>query len=274
MLHLKTENDILAMRKAGLLTWCGHKLVSEIIKAGMTTRDLDHEVETLFVKNGAVPIFKGVNGRVPYPASTCISINEQVVHGIPGDRLIQDGDLVSVDTGCRLNSWCGDSANTYPVGQVDSTGLKLIEVTRSVLAHAIQHLSRAKKWSEVASEMDKIVRKNGFSTVEEFVGHGIGHEMHESPQVPNFVYREYMRHGDFMIRPGVVIAIEPMVNEGTKKVRSSRDYWTMLTADGKRSAHVEHTIGILKSGPIVLTGPPQTDEENEQVKVFFEKYRT
>ncbi len=272
MLSLKTEKDIWKMRKAGLLTWAGHELIRQIIKPGMTTRELDAEVEKMYVRNRAVGIFKGVPGRVPFPAVTCISLNEQVVHGIPGERVIQDGDLVSVDAGCKIDGWCGDSAYTSLVGNVSDEAKKLVETTRATLWLAIEKLKTAKYWSDVAREMEKFVRGSGFSVVESFVGHGIGRTMHEEPQVPNFVYSEFLRSGDFQIKPGVVIAIEPMVNAGGKRVKQLRDYWTVATADGRLSAHEEHTVGILKTGPLVLTGPPETEEEREMVATFFDRY--
>ncbi|MCF0234315.1 MAG: type I methionyl aminopeptidase, partial [Thermoguttaceae bacterium] len=207
MLSLKTEKDIWKMRKAGLLTWAAHELIRKIIRAGMTTRELDAEVEKFFERNFAVGMFKGVPGRVPFPAVTCVSINEQVVHGIPGDRVIQDGDVVSVDTGCKIDGWCGDSAYTSLIGEVSDEARKLVETTRGALWLAIEKLQTARYWSEVAREMESFVRGNGFSVVESFVGHGIGRTMHEEPQVPNFVWNEFLRHGDFQIKPGVVIAV-------------------------------------------------------------------
>lgn len=272
MISLKTEQDIRAMRKAGLLTWGAHQVAAKTIRAGMTTRELDAAMDRFFEVNKAVPCFKGVPGRIPYPAASCISINEQVVHAIPGDRVIEDGDIVSVDTGCKIDGWCGDAADTYLVGKVDNESKRLVDVTRETLNLAISLLAKAAYWSDVAREMEKYVRKNRFSVVEVFVGHGIGRQMHEEPQVPNFVYGSFLRHGDFPIRPGVVIAIEPMVNAGTKKVRQGPDGWAMLTADGARSAHIEHSVGMMKSGPVVLTGPPTDAREEEQVREFFDAY--
>ena len=260
------------MRKAGLLTWSAHELIRKIIRAGMTTRELDTEVENLFKRNLAVGMFKGVPGRVPYPNVTCISINEQVVHGIPGDRVIQDGDLVSVDLGCKIDGWCGDSAYSSLVGNVSPEATKLVKVTRETLYLAIEKLKTARYWSEVAREMQKHVRENGFSVVESFVGHGIGRNMHEARQVPNYVYEEFLRSEDFQIKPGLVIAIEPMVNLGGKRVKQLSDYWTIVTSDGKLSAHEEHTVAMLSTGPLVLTGPPETEEEREMVDVFFDRY--
>ncbi|MBQ6157536.1 MAG: type I methionyl aminopeptidase [Thermoguttaceae bacterium] len=271
---LKTEQEILKMRKAGLLVWSAHHLISEIIRAGMTTRELDAEVDRFFARNRAFPCFKGVPGRrFPYPAATCVSINEQVVHAIPSDRKIAEGDIVSVDTGCKIDGWCGDAADTYLIGEVDAESKKLVDTTRAALMLAIEKLRTAKMWSEVAGQMERCVKKNGFSVVEVFVGHGIGRQMHEEPQVPNYVYNSFLRYGDFKIRPGVVIAIEPMVNVGTKRVREGHDGWEITTADGKRSAHIEHSVGILSTGPIILTGPPITAEEEAMVKTFFQRYR-
>ncbi len=274
MFSLKTEKDIWKMRKAGLLTWSAHELVRKIIHAGMTTRELDAEVEKLFVRNYAVGMFKGVPGRVPFPNVSCISINEQVVHGIPGDRVIQDGDIVSVDLGCKIDGWCGDSAYSSLVGNVSDEAKKLVLTTRETLWLAIEKLKTARYWSDVAREMQKYVRERGFSVVESFVGHGIGRTMHEEPQVPNFVYEEFVRREDFQIKPGLVIAIEPMVNAGGKRVKQLHDFWTIVTADGSLSAHEEHTVGMLKTGPLVLTGPPETEDERKLVEEFFERYET
>ncbi len=272
MFSLKTEKEILKMRKAGLLTWSAHELVRKIIRPGMTTRELDAEVEKLFARNYAVGMFKGVPGRVPFPAVTCISINDQVVHGIPGERVIRDGDLVSVDLGCKIDGWCGDSAYSNLVGNAPEKARKLVQTTREILWLAIEKLKTARYWSEIAREMEKYARERGYSVVESFVGHGIGRAMHEEPQVPNFIYESFLRDEDFQIRPGLVIAIEPMVNEGGKRIKQLRDFWTISTADGKLSAHEEHTVGILKTGPFVLTGPPETEEERQMVETFFDRY--
>ncbi len=272
MFSLKTEKDIWKMRKAGLLTWAAHELIRRTIHAGMTTRELDAEVEKLFTRNCAVGMFKGVPGRVPFPAVTCMSLNDQVVHGIPSDRVIQDGDLVSVDTGCKIDGWCGDSAYTSLVGNVSKEAEALVKTTRETLQLAIKRLETAKYWSEVARDMQKYVRERGFSVVESFVGHGIGRAMHEEPQVPNFVYEEFLRREDFQIRPGLVIAVEPMVNVGGKRVKQLNDHWTICTTDGSLSAHEEHTIGMLKTGPLVLTDSPQNEEEQKMVDEFFDRY--
>ncbi len=249
------------MRKAGLLVWQSHQLVASMIQPGATTAQIDAVVERFFEEHQAVPLFKGVPGRVPFPAVTCISVNEEVVHGIPGRRELAEGDIVSIDTGCKLNGWCGDAAYTHAVGQIAPDVQKLLDVTRNVLDLAVELSGKRSLWSEVAAEMGTYVKDNGFSVVEAFVGHGIGREMHEDPQVPNFVNSRFRRRGDFQLRPGLVIAIEPMVNMGTKEVRAKPDHWTQVTADGLPSAHFEHTIAITESGPYVLTAGPNEEPD-------------
>jgi methionyl aminopeptidase len=244
------------MRKAGLLVWQAHQLAAPMVKPGVTTGEIDAAIEKFFSEQGAIPLFKGVPGKVPFPAVTCISVNDEVVHGIPGKRVLREGDVVSIDTGCKFDGWCGDAAITHAVGKVTPEVQRLLEVTRGVLMLAIDLVGKKSKWSEVAAEMGKYVRDAGFAVVESFVGHGIGREMHEDPQVPNFVSPQLRRNGDFALEPGLVIAVEPMVNMGTKHVRSLPDHWTQATQDGKPSAHFEHTIAIGDDGPIVLTAGP------------------
>lgn len=240
------------MREAGRLVAQAHRLVRDMIKPGVTTGEIDRTVEELFEKRGATPLFKGVPGKVPFPAVCCISVNEQVVHGIPGNRKLVEGDIVKVDTGCRLDGWCGDSAWSYAVGEIDEVKQKLMQVGEENLLLAIRELRHCKKWSDVAEKMEQAVKDAGFSVVEQFVGHGIGKEMHEKPQVPNFVNAQLRRH-DFRVEPGLVIAIEPMVNAGTKHVRILEDHWTVETKDRKPSVHFEHTVAITADGPYVLT---------------------
>jgi methionyl aminopeptidase len=247
------------MRKAGLVVWEAHQLAKEMIRPGVTTGEIDHVIETLFAKHGAVPLFKGVQdkpGKRPFPAVACISVNDEVVHGIPGKRVLKEGDVVSIDTGCKLAGWCGDSAYTHPVGAVSAEAAKLLAVTRGVLDLAIELMGKCRRWSEVAGLMGKYVRDQGFSPVENFVGHGIGRDMHEEPQVPNFLSPQLRRNADFLLEPGLVIAVEPMVNVGTKHVRELSDRWTQATQDGKLSAHFEHTIAITDDGPYILTAAP------------------
>ena len=253
---LRSPREISQIRKAGLLVWHAHQLAASLLCPGVTTAEIDKAVERFFAEHNAAPLFKGVPGRVPFPAVTCISINEEVVHGIPGTRELVPGDIVSIDTGCRLNGWCGDAAVTHPVGRVDPDVQRLLDVTRGVLDLAIELMGRVSRWSSVAAEMEAYVKEQKFSVVEAFVGHGIGRQMHEDPQVPNFVSKQLRRSGDFALVPGLVIAIEPMVNMGTKQVRTQPDHWTQATADGRPSAHFEHTVAITDSGPEVLTAGP------------------
>jgi methionyl aminopeptidase len=253
---LRSSREIAQLRKAGLLVWEAHQIAGGMVKPGVTTGEIDAAIEQFFTKHDAIPLFKGVPGKVPFPAVACISVNDEVVHGIPGPRVLNQGDVVSIDTGCKLAGWCGDSAVTLAVGEIAAEVQNLLDVTSGVLELAIELMGQKQRWSEVAAEMGSYVRDHGLSVVESFVGHGIGREMHEEPQVPNFVSAQLRRSGDFLIEPGLVIAVEPMVNMGSKHVRGLADHWTQATQDGKPSAHFEHTIAMTDAGPWVLTGPP------------------
>jgi methionyl aminopeptidase len=279
---LRSPREIAMMRKAGLVVWEAHRLAAGMIRPGVTTGEIDAAIEQLFRKRGAVSLFKhyqpeGPDPPPPFPAVCCTSINEVIVHGIPGPRKLLSGDILSLDIGCKLGGWCGDAAATYPVGDIPPRLQQLLEVTRGALDLAIETVGKLirqrtertgggksqanapwPQWTQVATKMAKYVRDAGFSVVEDFVGHGIGKRMHEDPQVPNFPSR---RSGKFEIRPGLVIAIEPMVNLGTKKVRGLPDRWTQQTADGKPSAHFEHTIAVSRSGAHVLTAGPDQPED-------------
>jgi methionyl aminopeptidase len=258
---LRSPREIAQMRKAGLLVWDVFQLVRSMVRPGAMTIEIDQAIERFFTEHHAEPLFKQYpnsnHGGPPFPAVTCISINREVVHGIPSRRKLVEGDIVSVDTGCKLNGWCGDAAATFPVGRISPEVRHLLDVTRNVLHLAIDLMGRRQWWSEVAMEMQEYVRKAGFSVVEDFVGHGIGRSMHEDPQVPNFAKRGYRRgKHDFRLVPGLVIAVEPMVNLGTKEVRMLADQWTQVTADGRPSAHFEHTVAIGEHGTEVLTAGP------------------
>lgn len=261
MLILRSSREIAMMRKAGLLVWHAHQLAESMLAPGVTTAEIDAAVEVFFARHNATPLFKGVPGHVPFPAVTCMSLNEEVVHGIPGPRKLVEGDILSIDTGCKLNGWCGDAAVTHAIGRVAPEVRRLLDVTRGVLDLAVELMGTRSFWSEVAAEMEAYVKDNGFSVVEAFVGHGIGREMHEDPQVPNFVSRQLRQNGDFRLVPGLVIAVEPMVNMGTAKVREQADHWTQITGDKRPSAHFEHTIAMTDSGPFVLTAAPDKKEE-------------
>jgi methionyl aminopeptidase len=256
---LRSLREIALLRQTGLVVWEAHRLAASMVRPGVTTAEIDAAVERFFAEHNVEPLFKGVPGPVPFPAVTCTSVNEEVVHGIPSDRVLKEGDILSIDTGCRMRGWCGDAAVTHPVGRVAPEVQKLLDVTRGVLDLAIEQMVRCSLWSVVAGEMETYVKDHGFTVVEAFVGHGIGREMHEDPQVPNFLSKQLRQSGDFRLVPGLVIAVEPMVNMGGKQIRTRPDHWTQATADGKPSAHFEHTIAIRQSGPYVLTAGPDED---------------
>ena len=254
-IRLKTADQIEKMYASGQIVREALDRLGEIIAVGMTTEELDAEAERICQAHGAACLFKGVPGRGkagPFPGAICVSINEEVVHGIPSKRKILDGDIVSVDFGVELAGWCGDAARTFMVGQVDPDVQKLVRVTAHALELAVEHTRPGGKWSAVAKAMQDYVRSQGFSVVEEFVGHGIGQGMHEDPKVPNYVSKELCSR-DISLRPGLVLAVEPMVNLGSRKVRMSDDGWTVVTTDGKPSAHWEHTLAVDEHGVRVLT---------------------
>jgi methionyl aminopeptidase len=251
--ELKSPREIGLMREAGKVVAEALRMCRAMARPGTRTVEIDQAVEAFYREKGALPLFKGYQGaRVPFPAVTCISLNEQVVHGIPGQRVIQEGDLVKIDTACKLNGWCGDAAITIVVGQVRPEWRRLVDVAEQVLQLAIVEMGRRKWWSEVAGRMQQHAEAAGFSVVQQYVGHGIGRIMHENPQVPNFVSREMRKH-DFRLEEGLVLAVEPMVNMGKPDVRTLGDHWTVVTRDGMPSVHVEHTLAITKEGVLVVT---------------------
>jgi methionyl aminopeptidase len=252
---LKSPAEIAEMRLAGVLVAQAHQIVRDMARVGVRTIEIDRAVEVFYAAHDAVPLFKGYPGKVPFPACTCLSINEEVVHGVPGNRPLKDGDLLKVDTAClfpKVGGWCADRAVTLPIGTVRPERLRLIKVAQECLQIAIEDLPRRRWWSEVASRMQKHVEQSGFATVDSYVGHGIGRVMHESPQVPNFVTRETRKH-DFKLVPGLVLAIEPMVNMAKSAVITQRDHWTVVTKDGLPSVHVEHTVALTANGVVVIT---------------------
>jgi methionyl aminopeptidase len=256
VIKLKSPREIALMREAGRVVAKALDEVRRMAVVGVTTADMDHAVATIFREHDATPLFLGypssVKGKPPFPAVICASVNEQVVHGIPNRRPLRDGDIVSIDTGCRVNGWCGDSAVTVAIGSVRPEIQKLLDVTAETLALSIRAMSRCGSWLEVASLMERFVKSQGLYVVEKFVGHGIGQSMHEDPQVPNFVSKG-LRQYDIKLEPGVVLAVEPMVALGTKEVRTLDDGWTVETKDRRPSAHFEHTVAMTPDGPRVLT---------------------
>ncbi len=254
---IKSVEEIALMRQAGLLVWGAHQVAAELVQSGITTGEINAAVEKFIAEHSAEALFKGVPGpKAPFPAAACISVNEQIVHGIPGARRLVEGDIVSIDIGCRLNGWCGDAAVTRPVGKIDTRKQKLLDVTETTLHRAIELIPQRSRWSQVAKEIETYVKRSGFSVVEGLVGHSIGREMHGSVQVPNYYTRQYEVYGDFELVPGVVIAVEPMVNTGVKNFKMLDDGWTIVTQDNKPSAHFEHTLAITPEGVQLLTAGP------------------
>ncbi|NBO90937.1 MAG: type I methionyl aminopeptidase [Planctomycetia bacterium] len=245
------------MREAGKLVAKAHRLCKSMAIPGITTREIDQAVESLYKEHGAVSLFKGYPGKVPFPAVTCISINEEVVHGIPSSKQLKEGDLLKIDTACKLNGWCADAAYTHMIGEVSAEKKRLVEVAEQVLRVAMVEMTRRRWWSEVAAIMQKIAEEAGFSVVRQYVGHGIGRIMHEPPQVPNFVDSEMRKH-DFRLEEGLVLAVEPMVNMGKAETVTKRDHWTVVTRDYLPSVHVEHTLAIVKEGVYVITADEET----------------
>lgn len=234
------------MREAGRITALCMKAVSEMIVEGVSTKRLDEEAERCLRANGAVPSFKGFNG---YPASICASINEQVVHGIPGPRRLQKGDIVGIDLGAYVGGYHGDMARTFAVGDVGETGKKLIDAAKDSFFAGFDKMTVGNRLGDVSHAIQEVIEKRGFAAVRALCGHGIGRDMHEDPEVPNFG-----RGGrGVRLEHGMVLAVEPMVNEGTWDVDMLGDGWTVVTADSKLSAHYENTVLITDEGPEILT---------------------
>jgi methionyl aminopeptidase len=244
------------MRDAGRVVAQALAEARKLAVPGATTADMDAAVAAVFREHDALPLFLNypcsTKGKPPFPAVICSSVNEHVVHGIPNKRPLREGDVVSIDTGCKIGGWCGDSAVTLAIGAIPPDVQKLLDVTAETLALAIRAMGRCRYWSEVASLMEQYVKSQGFHVIEKFVGHGIGQDMHEDPQVPNFVSKA-LRKNDVRLEPGIVLAVEPMVAMGTKDVRTLDDGWTVETKDRRPSAHFEHTVAMTPDGPRVLT---------------------
>lgn len=253
--ELKTPEQIEGMRRAGRIVRQVLDRIERMVAPGVTTEELDAEAGRLCEQAGGTCLFKGVPGRGkagPFPGNICASINEQVVHGIPSSRRIEDGDIVSIDFGVRLDGWCADAAATFPCGDVPPRAARLLEVTRNALELARQMCRPGENWSTVAGAMQSYIEDEGFSVVREFVGHGIGREMHEEPKIQNFVSPQLLAN-DIPLEEGLVIAVEPMVNLGTPDVQYGPDGWAVITRDRKPSAHFEDTLAITADGTTVVT---------------------
>jgi methionyl aminopeptidase len=253
---LRSRREIELMRKAGSVVADVLLKLKKIAEPGITTAKLDSVALQMAADADAKVLFKGVRtplSGIPFPGAICVSINEQVVHGIPSENTkLRDGDIVSIDFGVRLDGYCADAAVTIAVGEIAADKRRLMDVTKHVLDIAIEKSAPSVKWSQVAGEMQRYAESAGFSVVKDFVGHGIGKKMHEEPKVPNFVSRELLED-DIVLAQGMVLAVEPMINAGSSAVKTLRNGWTVVTKDKKCSAHFEHTIAITENGCDVLT---------------------
>lgn len=246
MIELKSKREIETIKKASEIVAKAHEYVAEIIKPGITTAEIDQKVEAFIISKGGISATKGYAG---FPGALCLSVNEEVVHGIPGTREIKDGDIVSVDIVVKFEGYHGDAARTIAVGNVSEEAKKLIEVTEQSFFEGIKYAKEGFRLSDISHAIQKYVEDNGFSVVRDYVGHGIGKQMHEDPQIPNFG----LPNRGPRLKKGMVLAIEPMVNEGVFQVKVLGDDWTVVTKDGKLSAHYENTIVITDDEPEILT---------------------
>lgn len=246
MIVLKTEREIDIMREAGKIVALTHAELQKHIRPGITTKELDRIAEKFITSQGAIPSFKGYNG---FTGSICASVNEELVHGIPGKRLLHDGDIISIDIGAYYNGYHGDSAWTYPVGDINADSERLLEVTEQSLYRGLDEAKPGERLSNISHAIQTYAEAEGFSIVREYVGHGIGQNLHEDPQIPH-----YGPPGKGpRLKAGMVLCIEPMVNAGLRYVKTLADNWTVVTTDGKRCAHFEHTIAITETGYEILT---------------------
>ena len=246
MLEMKSTAEIALMRAAGRIVAEVLARVEEKVRPGITTRELDRIAEDIIIAGGGRPAFKGYRG---FPATLCTSVNEQVVHGIPGTRVLRDGDIISVDCGVQLNGFYGDAARTFAVGQISPENQNLLDVTMQALMLGIARVVKGSRLSDISAVIQAHVEENGMSVVREYTGHGIGRQLHESPEVCNF---GRPGRGPRLVK-GMVLAIEPMVNLGTRHVEIEQDRWTVVTRDRMPSAHFEHTVAVTEDGYDILT---------------------
>jgi methionyl aminopeptidase len=248
---IKSPQEIKVLREAGRINALALEAVRQLVRPGVTTAELDAAAEEVIRKHGAIPTFKGYPGPYPYPASICASVNEQLVHGIPSKRRLQQGDIISIDCGSTFEGFVGDSAITVGVGQISPQALRLIEVTEHALYVGIEKMRANNRVGDISAAIQAYVENAGFYVTREYTGHGVGRQMHEGPQVPN-----YGTPGRGQIlRPGMTIALEPMVLVGTPQTRVLADQWTVASADGSLTAHWEHSVAITEGEPLILTLP-------------------
>lgn len=246
MIICKTPREIEIMRDAGKIVALTHQELKKHIQPGITTKELDAIAEKFIMKHDAFPSFKGYNG---FPGSVCASVNEELVHGIPGDRVLKDGDIISIDIGAKYNGYHGDSAWTYSVGNMNQETEKLLDVTEKSLYLGLEEAKPGERLSNISHAIQTYVESNGLSIVREYVGHGIGQDLHEDPQLPHYG----PPNKGPRLKAGMVLCVEPMVNAGSRYVKTLADNWTVVTVDGKMCAHFEHTIAITETGYEVLT---------------------
>ena len=248
MITLKSSHEIELMRRAGKITAAARAFAGEMVRPGVTTQEIDHAVEHFIRKQGAVPSFLHYHG---YPASACISVNDEVIHGIPGKRVLAEGDIVSVDVGAYIGGFHGDCAATFACGQISKEAQELIDVTRQSFFEGIKFAKEGHRLQDISAAIQSYVESHGCSIVREYVGHGVGAEMHESPEIPNY---GHPGRGPRLLR-GMTLAIEPMVNAGSAAIKLMPDGWTVRTLDGKWAAHYENTVLITDGEPEILTAP-------------------
>ncbi|XJZ27460.1 type I methionyl aminopeptidase [Bacillota bacterium Lsc_1132] len=246
MIICKTPREIEIMRDAGRIVALTHQELKKHIAPGITTKELDVIAEDFIRKHDAFPSFKGYNG---FRGSICTSVNKELVHGIPGNRILNEGDIISIDIGAKYNGYHGDSAWTYAVGKIDDESQRLLDVTEKSLYEGLKEAKPGERLSNISHAIQNFVETNGFSIVREYVGHGVGKDLHEDPDIPHYG----PPNKGPRLRPGMVLAIEPMVNAGSRYVKTLSDNWTVVTVDGKRCAHFEHTIAITDTGFEILT---------------------
>jgi methionyl aminopeptidase len=250
-IKIKNKDEINKIQNCGSIIAEVQKILIDLIKPGISTLELDKMAEDYTLSKGFIPAFKGYQ---EFPASICASINNEVVHGIPlKNKVLEEGDIISIDFGVFKDEFYADAAFTFPVGDVDNHTKKLLEVTRGSLYEGIGKLKPGNKLFDISKSIQDFVESNGFSVVRTYVGHGIGRDLHEDPQIPNFVDENDTRDSSIDLIEGMVLAIEPMVNMGSYEVVLSEDNWTVLTKDGTLSAHFEHTVAITADGPLILT---------------------
>ena len=248
MISIKNKRELQAMKEACVISARALKLAGEAVQPGVTTAEIDREIRRYIESQGAKPSFLGYGG---FPASACISINNEVIHGIPGKRVIKAGDIVSVDVGAFYNGFHGDNAATFAAGDVSPEAQALMDATRECLYEGIKAAKAGNRIGDIGAAVQRYVEVRGYSVVRQFVGHGVGANLHEDPSVPNF---GTPGRGPRLL-PGMTIAIEPMINAGVYGVKILNDGWTTITADGKLSAHFEHSVAITPDGPVILTLP-------------------